>query len=175
MKYIIDVPDEQRHIYDEEDKVLSFLVINKNSKCNMAIDIEAMPYTEPDRKAIEDAQEEAWKMASKCLWDITNSQSRDIFGTDCVYVPREMSYQEAKARYDDWKKSKDEIRVGDEVLDHLGKPYIIYKINDVSAYGVGFDECPLSHNCFPVCYNKKTGRHFDEVEELLKKMKGESE
>lgn len=53
MKYIIDVPDEQRHIYDEEDKVLSFLVINKNSKCNIAIDIEAIPYDDSEPEVMK--------------------------------------------------------------------------------------------------------------------------
>ena len=68
------------------------------------------------------------------------------------------------------------IRVGDEVLNRLGKPYVIYEIKDNSAYGIMFDEYPLSQECFSVYDNvKKTGRHFDEVAELLKKMRGEEE
>ena len=131
------------------------------------------PYTEPDRKTIEDAQEEAWKMASKCLWDITNSQSRVIFGMDCVYVPRDLSYQEAKARYKAWKKQNDEIRVGDEVTFYIG-PNDEMKAVALDQTGIEGEWSLFTENgCVEEHaedFIRKTGRHFDDVEELLKKM-----
>lgn len=139
------------------------------------------PYTEPDRKTIEDAQEEAWKMASKCLWTITNSQSRVIFGMDGVYVPRDLSYQEAKARYETWEKQKDEIHVGCEVYykelpelkiyvtdmdDNSFGGFALCRVEDVCDYGDRFSECN-------VYQYKPTGRMLPNIVELLKKMKEE--
>lgn len=85
-----------------------------------------------------------------------------------------MSYHEAKAKYEAWKKQKDEIHIGDEVeyedckfivTAEIGDRYHgIHSSNgDIVSFGEG-DYCKKD-NC------KKTGRHFDEVEELLEKMR----
>ena len=73
------------------------------------------PYT-IDRKAIED---EVWDLAKACC---------DIMD----YEWQLDTYRQAKGKIEAWKKQKDEIRVGDEVLNHLGKPYIIYKIQPLT-------------------------------------------
>ena len=176
MKYIVDLPEAYTSKSALFGDILSIpICLESGKRYGIPTGIKLEPYTEPDRKAIEDAQEEAWKMASKCLWDITNSQSRVIFGMDCVYVPRDMSYQEAKAKYESWKAKRDElsqIRVGDEI-DIDGEITVVTMINKYGEI--------LSVDCDGMTYYynvesqlkraKKTGRHFDEVEELLKKIK----
>ena len=158
MKYIIDVPDNTKQI----DAMYLWHVLKSYPLS------ELKPYIEPDRKAIED---EVWEFVRTCLV-MDGSDFVEAFDS-CSYINLlEYSYQEAKEKYEAWLKQKGEIKIGDEVLNRLGKLYVIYQIKNNSAYGVMFDEYPLSQECFSVYDNdKKTGRHFDEVEELLKKMR----
>lgn len=159
MKYIIDVPEEIAKISEK------FL-----SRAGLLCE----PYTEPDRKAIED---EVWRFLVFLIDEMDVDDKYNCFNQFSAYkIASTMSYQEAKAKYEAWKKQRDRLRVGDEVLNHLGKSYVIYEIKNNSAYGIMFDEYPLSQECFSIYdSNKKTGRHFDEVTELLKKMRGNEE
>lgn len=164
MKYIIDIPFETDFIA----AVRMEHGLPVEMKCKKYETLEL--YTEPDRKTIEDAQEEAWKMASKCLWTITNSQSRVIFGMDGVYVPRNLSYQDAKAKYETWEKQRDEIHVGDEVeYTYCNKTvtFVVIAIIGKTVYGFNY---PCN---FEICHLndlRKTGRYFSKVAELLKQM-----
>jgi len=177
MKYLIEVPDETGQAY-----------------YNIA------PYTEPNEKAIDlqhahdienvarmnysKGAEDAWEFAkriicpSDCCDDSISRHTKEIFGkegweTRGIFV--EMTYQEAKAKYESWKAKRDElsqIRVGDEI-DIDGEITVVTMINKYGEI--------LSVDCDGTTYYyhvesqlkraKKTGRHFSEVEELLKKMK----
>lgn len=147
MKYIIDIPDNAGWIeyYAPVEEV-------SNRFKGTAVGIDRLePYTEPDRKAIED---EVWKFAKKVRLE----------GFD--------SYQEAKAKYVEWKKQKDEIHVGDEVEDADGfKGIALDELLQDSLHIL--DEDGELRLVFPK-HLHKTGRHFDEVETMLKKMKEES-
>ena len=121
-----------------------------------------------------------WEFVKKieCL---TIGETEDCFDIEydgIPFVANMFSYQEAKAKYDAWKKEKEEIRVGDEVeyedckfvvTSEIGNKYHgIHSSNgNLVRFGEG-DYCGKD-KC------KKTGRHFDEVEELLEKMRGEEE
>ena len=115
------------------------------------------PYTEPDRKAIEDeVWENTWKMF----------MTPEDFGATMGD-----SYSEAKAKYDAWKEQKEEIHVGDEVTygDRIG---VVVRI-DTEGSGVnvvGRDGCTAYIGMADVA---KTGRHFDEIERLLERMREE--
>ena len=79
------------------------------------------------------------------------------------------SYSEAKAKYDAWKKRKDEIHVGDEVK-YRGDNCVVVYVGADEVYHVSdrhWSRCVVQGRQFLT----KTGRHFDEVEKLLKRMK----
>ena len=81
------------------------------------------------------------------------------------------TYSESKTKYDAWKKQKDEIRVGDEVIYDSRTKAIVLVPETEERYGTiltsEFD------TIFHVLNDdlEKTGRHFPEVAELLKKMR----
>lgn len=177
MKYIIELEDEPmiansfNQEVDELWKAKGFnsLVFDKYGLYKLT------PYTELDRKAIED---EVWEFASM-LMNMHPDVAGDIYwsmnGGKGIGVAAEMTYQEAKAKYETWKKEKEEIHVGDEVEDNDGTRGIVFDIIGTDLLGVCWEEERVSHFFWPKSYCRKTGRHFDEVDELLKKMRGEQE
>lgn len=159
-KYIVDVPDEAISFMDGE---MSFFVEPKikderRRHYVLRIDEEDVSiYAEPDRGAIED---EVWKFVRELIHCNNGKQ---------------LSYQEVKAKYNAWKKRKDEIHVGDEVISTFGDKMVVthhWNQNDGTTGISGF-----SADCSGLYYDEieveKTGRHFPEVEELLKKLVGE--
>lgn len=131
------------------------------------------PYTDPDRKDIED---EVWKFAKK-IGSFNGLAKHDLdecFGHTTIQgvMTTYDTYQEAKEKYEAWRKQKDEICVGDEI-DIDGEITVVTMVNKHGEI--------LSVDCGGMTYYyyvesqlkraKKTGRHFFEVEDLLKKMK----
>lgn len=187
MKYIIDIEDEYTKDWVTETPMCKKLcmpisVPNRQRTYHVVTGFKLEPYTEPDRKAIEDAQGEAWELARK----IANmrheefSKCFDVTDDYCEFnIMDIMSYSEAKSKYEAWKKQKDEVHVGDEVIptDTQYDTMIVTRIwmDDHSRDcldTLGLDGCICS---FLTSNVKKTGRHFDEIEELLKKMREEEE
>lgn len=173
MKYIIDIPDDT--VIAEGDRYVLGLPVNMGSEERLfPTDILLTPYVErPDRKAIED---EVWELARK-IERMTVGEIEDCF--DEVYegdpfVVSSLSYQEAKAMYGAWKKDKDEdeIHIGDEV-EYDDIRFIVTGLIGDRAYGFKYpcDYDDVGEYC-DVDMLTKTGRHFDEVAELLKKMRG---
>ena len=160
MKYIIDVPDEHTDIkvfYTDAD-----MKIIQSMRCK--------PYTEPDRKAIED---EVWEMARLISYDggLKLTDLYECYKCSSIQeVMKNHSYQEAKEKYEAWRKQKDEIRVGDEVVYH-GNKYVVGYVGVDEVYHV-VDRNWIREDVQGDYQIFKTGRHFDEVEELLKKMGG---
>lgn len=139
-------------------------------KCGQVFVMEiAKTHTEPDRKAIED---EVWEFATTCT-KMDGSDSVDVFGGFSVDSFTKYSYQEAKAKYEEWKKQKNEIRVGDEVALQDGNfKYVVMGFHFNTAYLLASDG---SVSKFPVSKLRKLNRHFNETEELLKKMREDKE
>jgi len=112
---------------------------------------------------------------------LTINEIKDCYGSDKDFaddVFKDFSYQEAKTKYDDWKAKREQIHVGDEVIpmDTEYDTMIVTRTWKDDYWSdcvdtIGFDGSICS---FLTSKVKKTGRHFDEVEELLKKMKGET-
>ena len=176
-KYIIDIPDDKKYAYlsDTDIPSIKFLKIplcaGENDMKTISIPTFLMlkPYTEQDRKAIED---EVWDLAQK-LCEMNQDQWVSCFGADSsLKSPSDYDYQEAKAKYEAWKKQKDEICVGDEVIYNSRTRAVVLKPETKEKYGTiltsEFDTIVVTHDEL-----EKTGRHFPEIAELLKKMKEE--
>ena len=188
-KYIIDIPDEEETMWEGFNGDLFIpITMNKGTKTWVNTDLKMTPYTEPDRKAIED---EVWDFArriicpSDCCEDSISRYIKEIFGkegweTRGIFI--EMTYQEAKAKYESWKAKRDElsqIHVGDEVeYECCGEvvKFIVTGVIGSTVYGFkspcGYDD--VGEYC-DIEDLRKTGRHFDEAEELLKKMRKSNE
>lgn len=133
-------------------------------KCGQVFVMEiAKTYTELDK---EPTVNEAWEFV-KVLYGLSDEELYEIFPNGCPY---EMTYQEAKVKYEVWKKSKDVIHVGDEVRDKdLGDVGVVTYVNNscccvLWANGVVSEEARKSEL-------SSTGRHFNITHEMLKKMK----
>lgn len=172
MKYIIDVPCE----LIEDDGLLTF----RSPYADVLTDIHAEPYTEPDRKDIEDG---VWEFLDFLFTGMSAKERYECF--DNVFAHRivsTMTYQEAKSKYEAWKKQNDEIHVGDEVENASHKKGIAF--NHCISPSSGLEYVRVLYmdddsNSFISAWEKndvcKTGRHFDEVAELLEKMRGDSD
>lgn len=161
MKYIIDIPDDRVCDYAGSTHLL-IPYIMAGHKGHHDTGLNLTPYTEPDRKAIED---EVWRFA-RGLLNYTDDDWETITNMLLLDIP----YQEAKAKYEAWKKKKNEIRVGDEVtLDYNVRLVVVTIDNGTSVQGI--DENGECFECIELKELEKTGRHFDEIEELLKRMK----
>ena len=173
MKYVIDIPDKAIDFMGGRDHVSVFVEPEyKVGDCkHYALRIskeDIEPYTEPNRETIEN---EVWDFATSCI-DMDGNDFCICFGNDSVFYLTEYTYSEAKSKYDEWKRKKDEIRVGDEV---------IIKSDGVKGVVLDEDLCGefsvFTENGCCEAYRKihfeKTGRHFPEVAELLKKMREE--
>lgn len=132
-------------------------------KCGQVFVMEiAKTHAEPDRKAIED---EVWEFAKKVRLEEFIDEEGRLHG----YISGFNSYSEAKAKYEAWKKQEDEIRVGDEVALQDGNfKYVVMGFHFNTAYLLASDG---SVSKFPVSKLRKLNRHFNETEELLKKMR----
>ena len=170
MKYIIDVPDTEGH-YDNEYEMVTMRVHYGSTIVDISMD--AKPYTEPNRKAIED---EVWEFV-RTVTDMTEAQRIQCFGSATCDLDDYLTYQEAKSKYEawkKWKKQKDEIHVGDEVnpINGTWRGVVVNVDNgDLTIMG----SRGISSNGYESKYFSKTGRHFPEVAELLRKMRGNEE
>lgn len=175
MKYIIDVPDEHTDIK----------VFYTDADMKIIQSMRFEPYTEPDRKAIdlqyardiENVARMNYNEGAKDAWDFAkaiNYMGYDdfvsCFGGKTEEVVYELSYSEVKAKYDAWKREKNEIQIGDEVkIKDLEDKGIVTSVLATRCDVLWFDGTVSEDVLMSELY--KTGRHFDEVEELLKKMR----
>jgi len=169
-KYIIDIPDEEETMWEGFNGDLFIpITMNKGTKTWVNTDLKMIPYTEPDRKAIED---EVWEFAKKVRLEEFIDEEGRLHG----YISGFNSYSEAKAKYDAWKKQKDEIHVGDELKQIIasgsptGAKCIVVKTDGDKMNGIGKDGSLVVCSSQVKRWWTKTGRSFPEVAELLKKM-----
>ena len=121
-------------------------------------------------KGLEDACLTAWTLlTSKNTGKIFTEYGTvsDILGN----VPMKEIRNRIKV-YEEKKKAEEEsIKVGDEVVNNSGNEAVVTMVDDRTVFVVYNDG-----NCgeFYKESFKKTGRHFDEVEQLLDKLRGEN-
>ena len=102
MKYIIDVPN-QDYSYDKTLHTLKLKFYDDNLSCEVILDAE--PYTEPDRKSIED---EVWELADY-MCKMSTTERCLCFGFSYPSeVTTNLTYQEAKSLFEKWMKSENE-------------------------------------------------------------------
>jgi len=166
-KYIIDIPEDRV----TSDGKLRFMACIDSPLANwIYTGIFAEPF---DRKAIED---EVWDLV-RIITDMTDVQRKECFGGETCNLDEYLTYQEAKEKYEAWRKQKNEIRVGDEVVyadDPNKEKAIVLRLYQPKQYKTLADilcEDGTVIKMIKVENLAWTGRHFDEVEELLKKMK----
>ena len=172
MKYIVNVPEDRIH-----NGVLCVMGTMEDGVCHyLPTGIKAMPYDESE--AEKRGQEEAWEIAQKILKDpskdgMLNTELNNCFGTDDIYLIGEMSYAEVSKKYETWKKSKDEIKIGDEIAFYhddgrLDTVAIVTHVSQVFVDGMEA-KGTLYANKSPKKWTK-TGKTFPEVVELLEKV-----
>lgn len=170
MKYIIDMPDDAEWIEVYKSKHSSNSV-----KCfdGYSVLVHTLtPYTEPDRKAIED---EVWEFVDFIIWEMDVEDRDGCFDRKLhSHVFHDYTYQEAKSKYEEWLKQKDEIKVGDEV--YITNPNVKDIVTKVKKNGFAYLLCDDGeYHVMEIDSLIKTGRHFPEVAELLEKMREEEE
>lgn len=161
-KYIIEFNDEPNKDLDENAyyscKQVPWWSVSEGTIKRLT------PYTEPDRKAIED---EVWELV-KVIGEMEYDDYEKCFSSYGHEAFFNRPYQEVKSKYDAWKK---DVRVGDEVEDDDGTRGIVFDINGTDLLGVCWEEERVSHFFWPKPYCRKTGRHFSEAERLLEALK----
>lgn len=173
-KYIIEAPDETEWIQFIGQTGMG----TPNLKMIKASD--AVPYEEPDREAIE---QEVWEFG-KTLTEMTFSEIDEVYRKGKCYwnIFDKYNYQEAKAKYDNWKKDKGKIKVGDE-LKNICSPQVRICVTNITEDDMicGFavtdtNFCRIGgdYQNRELKYWEKTGRTFPEIFDLLEKMKEES-
>lgn len=178
MKYIIDIPKEYESDWVNKSSRLGFELcfpINEtatNKKYHIPTGLKLEPYTEPDREAIEN---EVWEFA-KIFMDDMGVDDLEVVNGDTIKRYFAMTYQEAKSKYDAWKSQKEELHIGDEVI-YNGDRVVVTDIFLQDITRLWIEGVTSSGKTVEALESdiKKTGRHFDEIEELLKKLVGEQE
>lgn len=143
-----------------------------------------------DEECIKDQQNQymkglndAWECAKKIAVSSNDGgfdldELNDIFHTRSVTATMSnYSASEAIEKIKTYEEARKQIRVGDELIyisdDGCGRRYIVTHIINLHFVDV-IDECGgTTYINIEMC--KKTGRHFSQVEELLKQMQEESE
>lgn len=116
------------------------------------------------KKGFSAGRNDAWNFAKKLL-NYTNKDWEDLMN---LLLVNNCSYQEAKDTYEKWNK----IQIGDEVKDKdLGDKGIVTCTLTTRCDVLWFDGS-VSED-IPMNDLYKTGRHFDEIQNLLKTIERE--
>lgn len=170
-KYIIEVPSD---LYEGRGTLRIPVKVGEGSLCWYNTHLKAESYTEPDRKAIDlqhahdienvarmnysKGTEDAWEFArriicpSDCCEDSISAYTKEIFnkeGWKIRGIFSDLSYQEAKAKYEAWLRQK------------------VYKITGIPV-GTLYDRYYRGWSG-----EKIVKKCVNEVAELLKKMREE--
>ena len=168
-KYIVDLPDAYTSESALFGDILSIpICLEGGKRYGIPTGIKLEPYTEPDREAIED---EVWEFARKVEYmDIREREE----AFNIHYPFNQMSYKEAKYKYEVWKRTKEEICVGDEIEAETGKKACVLYENPDGTQLFVF-KANGTFAWWSKCKIHKTGKKYSEIAELLKKMRESNE
>lgn len=174
MKYIIDIPDEYENDYISMSPLVGkefcypIRNMNKNKTYVIPTGLKIEPYTEPDEDEIRQKVEvevgdEVWEFVDDAFWSMTQEDIDECYDG---WFPE--SYQEAKAKYEEWKNQKD-LRIGDEVILPDETKGIVMNREDDDCVVINKDSYTIVYH---VSELRNTGRHHDciiSLAELLKR------
>lgn len=95
MKYIIDLPENTVWVDATKSNIKNGYITFTS---NIMPITELTPYTEIDKKEIED---NVWEFATICT-KMNGADSVDVFGGFSLDSFANLSYQEAKTKYNEW-------------------------------------------------------------------------
>ena len=170
MKYIIEIEDEpfvrESCLHGEEAFYRA-----KGFK-SLVFDDYGLSKLKPYR------EDESWELAREILNDYTTMGyfafiSKYQIDDDCREHLLKVVFDKPIAKVKQLiKQHNEEIKIGDEVIASFGhdEPFVVTTLYDECVYGVdasgALRGCSRRESDF-----KKTGRHFDSVEQLFKDMK----
>lgn len=177
-KYVVEIP---------EDTTCLNALRYEDGKCVSArsyIIPDLTPYVKSESyiDGLKEGQNDAWEFVRKMISKSGNEVS-EMWGcaTNFGEVMRNTTYSEAKAKYEAWKKEKEEIHIGDEVQYSLAGyeyTFIVFGKENDTLYGMRTDKVDMDDICeiWEYCYKSdstlvKTGRHFDEVSNLMERIR----
>lgn len=182
MKYIIDIPKE----YEKDwigltpfGKELYYPIQGFDKKYRrMPTGLELTPYTGTDsrtkiwmegyEKGVAAGRDDAWNFAKKLL-NYTNKDWEDLMN---LLLVGNCSYQEAKDMYEEWEREKNKIQIGDEVkCKDLEDKGIVTSVLVTRCDVLWLDGTVSEDILMSELY--KTGRHFDEIQNLLETIEKE--
>ncbi len=133
-----------------------------------------------DRERLAKEADNAYQRGLDDAWDMLKyiclggrERLLKVFGTISITkIITDNTAAEAKAKIDAWGQKEqqgNEIKVGDEVIYHGEKTVILWVYGDYIKimYSNGATNCTHPDSV------TKTGRHFDQIAEVLKQMRGE--
>ena len=140
------------------------------------VDNESARFIGASEKNMSDmSAEEAWEIAKKLFADLAINDLDEIFGTGWTSQKlMEFSPQEAKAKIEAWKKSKEVFQVGDVVqnIDDPNVKVLITRRYTDRTYN-GIDGSGATFSAMDKRKWEKTGLHYD-IENILEKFREES-
>ena len=124
------------------------------------------------KRGYEQGLTDAWETARKIAVNMNVKERAKVFFPNAEQVTHEEPFKsytasEAIAKIAEHEKQKEEINVGDEVKTTYGRAVVFYIQGDRARYiykDGGYDTDYLANL-------QKTGRHFHEIAEVLRKMK----
>ena len=166
MKYIIDIP---------EDTTCLNALRYEDRKCVSArsyIIPNLIPYVRSESyiDGLKRGQNDAWNFA-RSLLNYTNKDWEDVMN---LLLINSCSYQEAKNKYKEWQKEKNEIQIGDEVKNKGLEDKGIVTYIEATRCDVLWSDGSVNED-FLMSDLYKTGRHFDEIQNLLKTIEEEKD
>lgn len=170
MKYIIDIEDEYTKDWVNETPMCKELCIpisvpNRQRTYHVITGFKLEPYTEPDRKAIEN---ETWDLANR-IADMSYEDFISCFEGETEEYVYGLPYHEVKAKYEEWKKQKDEIHIGDEV-NFGNRKGVVVRLDGDGVNIVWSDGSTVYMDKDDIL---KTGEFFGWVGEFMEKIRGE--
>lgn len=141
-------------------------------------EIDGVMNVQTDEVSYQRGLEDAWECVKKITYEKTEGgfdfrELKEIFDGRILLSEILVNYSATKAmkkirEYEESPKADDEIKVGDEVrfANRLG---IVTRICDDGYYNILCKNGDISV-IYKTMIGVKTGRHFDQIEELMKKI-----
>lgn len=166
---VIEIDDDEEIVGDAN---ISYTYRSNGTNYGTDESVELKAEGEGQRmKTYEDGLNEAWEAARKVVCD--NNYNYEELGNifDTISIDAILSDYTASEVIDKIK-NHEEIKIGDEVIDSIGKKSVVLRVHGEYITVIEYDGVASRWKKESF---KKTGRHFPQIEEVLKQMQeGES-